>query len=159
SNREFILLLVASFIFGFFIIYASFFEKLQDTHQNLTQNLEHMKTMYYDNNQFLQNIDDIKYDLSLKEKIDMFKQDYQSKIQHIEKNLNKMKAKKVKFSTFHQKDEFFTFYKIKLEFLSDFNSLMEFISNLGEDIRIQNIELKKEGEELKISLSLIFALA
>ncbi|MCR6590687.1 hypothetical protein [Campylobacter insulaenigrae] len=158
SNREFILLLILCFVLGFFIVYISFFERIQNNYQNLKQDLENLKTIYYENNQLLQDFNDTEYDLSLKEQLEMFKQDYQSKIQHIERNLNKIQAQKVKFNTFHQNDDFFMFYNIKLEFISDFNSAMKFISNIQDDVKIQNINFKKEGKELKISLNLIFAL-
>ncbi|MBF7042732.1 hypothetical protein IY971_04860 [Campylobacter volucris] len=158
SSREFKLLLILGFVFGFFLIYIVFFEKIQDKNLQLQHHLQDLQVKYNDNEALLNENKETKYDFSLQEKLTYFSQDYQNKIKQIEQNLYKIKAKNLKFQTLHQKDDFFTFYEIRLEFISDFASMIKFINGLENDVKIKNLELKKEKENIKVSINLIFAL-
>ncbi|MBF7047368.1 hypothetical protein IY804_04670, partial [Campylobacter volucris] len=84
----------------------------------LQHHLQDLQVKYNDNEALLNENKETKYDFSLQEKLTYFSQDYQNKIKQIEQNLYTIKAKNLKFQTLHQKDDFFTFYEVRLEFIS-----------------------------------------
>ncbi|MBF7048709.1 hypothetical protein, partial [Campylobacter volucris] len=99
------LLLILSFVFGFFLIYIVFFEKIQDKNLQLQHHLQDLQVKYNDNEALLNENKETKYDFSSQEKLTYFSQEYQNKIKQIEQNLYTIKAKNLKFQTLHQKDD------------------------------------------------------
>ncbi|EAL0271192.1 hypothetical protein BVH42_03330 [Campylobacter lari] len=156
SGREFALALIVAFVFGFFMVYMSVFDYFEKQMKLSKDELYNLQTKYEQKQEM---ISDLKEDENISYNEQSFlslDKDYQSILKDIEGNLSKVRS--LQIQSYKSQDEYFTYYELKLSFVSDFYFLMQFLQKLDPYIKVKNLELTKYENELKITLKLIFTL-
>ncbi|ELP9120115.1 hypothetical protein A0Y64_002485 [Campylobacter lari] len=156
SGREFVLALIVAFVFGFFMVYMSVFDNFEKQMKLSKDELYVLQTKYEQKQEM---ISDLKEDENISYNEQSFlslDKDYQSILKDIERNLAKIRS--LQIQSYKSQDEYFTYYELKLSFVSDFYFLMQFLQKLDPYIKVKNLELTKYENELKITLKLIFTL-
>ncbi|EGO4877081.1 hypothetical protein ITY58_000711 [Campylobacter lari] len=156
SWREFALALIFAFVFGFFMVYMSVFDYFEKQMKLSKDELYNLQTKYEQKQEM---ISDLKEDENISYNEQSFlslDKDYQSILKDIEGNLSKVRS--LQIQSYKSQDEYFTYYELKLSFVSDFYFLMQFLQKLDPYIKVKNLELTKYENELKITLKLIFTL-
>lgn len=156
SGREFALALIVAFVFGFFMVYMSVFGYFEKQMKLSKDELYILQTKYEQKQEM---ISDLKKDENISYNEQSFlslDKDYQSILKNIERNLAKIRS--LQIQSYKSQDEYFTYYELKLSFVSDFYFLMQFLQKLDPCIKVKNLELAKYENELKITLKLIFTL-
>ncbi|HEC1794619.1 TPA: hypothetical protein R1740_001274, partial [Campylobacter lari] len=156
SGREFALALIVAFVFGFFMVYMSVFDNFEKQMKLSKDELYVLQTKYEQKQEM---ISDLKEDENIsynKQSFLSLDKDYQSILKDIERNLAKIRS--LQIQSYKSQDEYFTYYELKLSFVSDFYFLMQFLQKLDSYIKVKNLELTKYENELKITLKLIFTL-
>ncbi|HEC1759492.1 TPA: hypothetical protein R1698_001107 [Campylobacter lari] len=156
SGREFALALIVAFVFGFFMVYMSVFDNFEKQMKLSKDELYVLQTKYEQKQEM---ISDLKEDENISYNEQSFlslDKDYQSILKDIERNLSKVRS--LQIQSYKSQDEYFTYYELKLSFVSDFYFLMQFLQKLDPYIKVKNLELTKYENKLKITLKLIFTL-
>ncbi|TXE81658.1 hypothetical protein FPD46_05045 [Campylobacter peloridis] len=160
SQREYRLILLLSFIFGIFIVYISVYDNLETQKYILKENLNSLQEKYKQNKEEIAEYNqDFDHDeFNAQDIFSVLNKDYQEVLSDIEKKLNHTQVKNLQIQTNKYKDKNFAFYELKLNYISSFSSLMEFLNQLDDNVKVRKLDITKNENDLKISIILIFVL-
>ncbi|QOR01924.1 hypothetical protein [Campylobacter sp. 2014D-0216] len=157
SKRELILAFIMVFLLGFFLVYISVYSTFEVRLQSSQNELFELKSQYQQIQDLIaihdEKIEFLDENLSLEES-----KDYQSVLKHIEQSLSQIQAKELQIQSHKVQDKYFAYYEVRLNFKSDFYSLMQFLQNLDPYVKVRQMELVKDKNDLKIILNLVFTL-
>ncbi|MBX2079435.1 hypothetical protein I9T54_07840, partial [Campylobacter peloridis] len=126
----------------------------------LKENLNSLQEKYKQNKEEIAEYNqDFDYDeFTTQDIFSVLNKDYQEVLSDIEKKLNHTQVKNLQIQTNKYKDKNFTFYELKLNYISSFSSLMEFLNQLDDNVKVRKLDITKNENDLKISIILIFVL-